>query len=303
MVMRDAWNLDSRCTVLLPGVPGYEGFDPVYLMMLKNCGDVMKQIISTYSFDKTAKTVTFTDFSSISLSRVLLITNVTANIIMYQFNNPALGGTAAGNVLTLTFDTSAMDDADKLQIIYDCAIGDPLYEAASVVLRYNATPPIIPDGQRSEAQADVNGALLVNLAKQIAGEDLDKNVLGIMQKPVTGGTYAPLNYSNSGTSAAANIKPAAGNVFSVVVTSASTAVRYLQLHNKSSAPMAGDSAQLNIVIPAGSATVPWIEKRGTNDLITEYFSQGIGFAISSTYGTYATAGVTASEHTINIRCK
>lgn len=263
----------------------------------------MKQIISTYSFDKIAKTVTFTDFASISLSRILLITNVTANTIVYQFNNPALGGTVAGNVLTLTFDTSAMNNTDKLQIIYDCAIGDPLYDTTSIALRYNATPPLIADGQRSEAQADVNGALLVNLAKQIAGEDLDKNVLGIMQKPVTGGTYAPLNYSNSGTSAAANIKPAAGNVFSIVVTSTSTAVRYLQLHNKITPPTAGDTAQLNIVIPAGSATVPWVEKRSAQDLITEYFSQGIGFAISSTYGTYTTTGVTASEHTLNIRYK
>lgn len=263
----------------------------------------MKQIISTYAFDKTAKTVTFTDFSSISLSRILLVTNVTANKVIYQFNNPALGGTVVGNVLTLAHDTGAMSNTDKLQIIYDCAIGDPLYDTASIAVRYTAVPPIIADGQRSEAQADINGALLVNLAKQIAGEDLDKNVLGIMQKPVTGGTYAPLNYSNSGSSATANIKPAAGNVFSVVVTSASAAVRYLQLHNKVTAPSVGDTAQLNIVIPAGTAANPWIEKRSSADLLTEYFSQGISFAISSTYGTYTATGVTANEHTLNLRYK
>lgn len=79
----------------------------------------MKIQLLNYSFNKTAKTVTFTDYTTIRLDSLLLITNVTDNIIIYNFADPLLGGTVADNVLTLTYDTSAMADADKLQIFYD----------------------------------------------------------------------------------------------------------------------------------------------------------------------------------------
>ncbi len=79
----------------------------------------MKTLISNYSFNKTAKTITFTDYVSITLENVLLVTNVTDGITIYLFNEPTLGGTVATNVLTLEYDTSAMDNADDLQIWYD----------------------------------------------------------------------------------------------------------------------------------------------------------------------------------------
>lgn len=81
----------------------------------------MKIQVTNYSFDSAAKTVTFTDYTTIRLDSLLLITNVTDNVIVYNFADPLLGGTVSGNVLTLTYDTSAMDNADKLQIFYDDA--------------------------------------------------------------------------------------------------------------------------------------------------------------------------------------
>ena len=79
----------------------------------------MKKQITNYTFNKTAKTITFIDFTTIRLDSVLLITNVTDNVIVYNFADPLLGGTVATNVLTLTYDTSTMDDSDSLQIFYD----------------------------------------------------------------------------------------------------------------------------------------------------------------------------------------
>lgn len=75
----------------------------------------MKKIIQDYIFDASAKTITSSDFTK--LSEIALITNVTDNVIIYNFADPAKGATLAGNVLTLTFDTTAMADTDKLQII------------------------------------------------------------------------------------------------------------------------------------------------------------------------------------------
>lgn len=79
----------------------------------------MKVQVTNYTFDKTAKTVTFTDYTTIRLDSLLLITNVTSNVIIYNFADPLLGGTVATNVLTLTYDTSAMNDTDSLQIFYE----------------------------------------------------------------------------------------------------------------------------------------------------------------------------------------
>lgn len=75
--------------------------------------------IKNYLFDKTAKTVTFTDYVAIRLDSVRIITNVESNIIIYNFAQPGLGGSVLDNVLTLDYDTSSMVNTDKLQIVYN----------------------------------------------------------------------------------------------------------------------------------------------------------------------------------------
>lgn len=79
----------------------------------------MKRLVTNYTFNAAAKTVTLPDFTAISLNRLLLITNVTDGAIIYNFADPALGATVATNVATLEYDTTGMDNADSLQIWYD----------------------------------------------------------------------------------------------------------------------------------------------------------------------------------------
>lgn len=79
----------------------------------------MKTLITNYTFDASAKTISFDDYTGIDLNRVLLITNVTTNTIIYNFANSLLGGSVSGNVLTLIYNTTSMSDADTLQIYYD----------------------------------------------------------------------------------------------------------------------------------------------------------------------------------------
>ena len=82
----------------------------------------MKLRINNYIFDASNKQITFTDYSSIDLDGVLLITNVTDNIIIYNFAAPGFGGTVIGNVLTLDYDTTSMSDSDNIQLFYDDSI-------------------------------------------------------------------------------------------------------------------------------------------------------------------------------------
>lgn len=111
----------------------------------------MKQLVENYSFNKTSKTVTFSDFSTIDLDRILLVTNVTRNIIIYNFADPATGGTVATNVLTLTYDTSAMSNTDKLQIFYEVASGDPYQDRALKVDGSGVTQPVSLSGVATAA--------------------------------------------------------------------------------------------------------------------------------------------------------
>lgn len=79
----------------------------------------MKTLITNYIFNPTNKTVSFVDYNTIDLEKILLITNVTDNIIIYNFANPAQKGVVVNNVLTLAYDTTLMSETDNLQIYYD----------------------------------------------------------------------------------------------------------------------------------------------------------------------------------------
>lgn len=79
----------------------------------------MKILITNYSFNKTAKTITFNDYASIDKENILAVINTTSAVTIYRPDILTVGGTVATNVLTLTYDTSAMNNTDDLLIYYD----------------------------------------------------------------------------------------------------------------------------------------------------------------------------------------
>lgn len=79
----------------------------------------MKILVTSYTFDASARTITLPGYTTVNLERILLITNVTSNIIIYNFASSTKGGAVAGNTINLDYDTSSMADADKLMIYYD----------------------------------------------------------------------------------------------------------------------------------------------------------------------------------------
>ena len=84
----------------------------------------------TYSFNPTAKTVTFSGLTQqITLANILLITNVTANTIIYNFASSSTGAVSfANNVLTLDYDTTSMSSTDVLQVYLDLAGEESLHD-------------------------------------------------------------------------------------------------------------------------------------------------------------------------------
>jgi len=79
--------------------------------------------IDNYSFDASEKKITFTDYTTIRLDSILLITNATDNVIIFNFSDATKSGTVATNVLTLTYSTTSMSDTDKLLIYYEDNLG------------------------------------------------------------------------------------------------------------------------------------------------------------------------------------
>ena len=125
----------------------------------------MKQLLATdtpgsYTFDKTAKTITFSGLrDSITLSNILLITNVTANTIIYNFADSTSGAVSFNNnILTLDYDTSAMANTDVLQIFLDLPSNEEslhdLLRRMNKLLESNATVDIY---QRQRVVLDAIG--------------------------------------------------------------------------------------------------------------------------------------------------
>jgi hypothetical protein len=122
----------------------------------------MKIIVSNYSFDASEKKITFTDYNPIIIERVLLITNITDNIIIYNFADPTKGGTAATNVLTLTYDTTSMSDTDKLQIFYDDA---STTQSISGTVTANAGTNLNTSALATSAKQDIQDTSINSLLK------------------------------------------------------------------------------------------------------------------------------------------
>jgi hypothetical protein len=79
----------------------------------------MKILFEDYTFNAATQQITFNTTSSIGLEQLLVITNVTDNIIIYNFADPSAGGTISNNVLTLDYNTTSMSNTDSLQIFLD----------------------------------------------------------------------------------------------------------------------------------------------------------------------------------------
>ena len=81
----------------------------------------MKKLVTNYTFSASGRTIKLNDCSSISLEGLLLVTNVTDNIIIYNFADATYPATISGNMITLSYNTTSMSDSDYIQIWYDDA--------------------------------------------------------------------------------------------------------------------------------------------------------------------------------------
>ncbi len=168
--------------------------------------------------------------------------------------------------------------------------------------QYRTTPPVLSNGELENLQVDVSANLKSVDMGLAGGEDLTNGVQAYVRKPLAVPDYAPSVYNALTLVTKAVVKASAGNVFSVHITNDNAAVRYFQLHNKATAPAAGEAPQEVFKIPAGTANNPGVLQLGEDDFARggSHFTTGIGFAISTTLATF-TDSATASESIVNIK--
>jgi hypothetical protein len=143
----------------------------------------MKKLVSNYSFNAAAKQITLSDYTSVDLESLLLITNVANNTIIYNFAGQGKGATISGNVLTLDFDTTSMSNSDSLQIFID---NNEVGASESTV----------------DSLRDIADYLktLVNQTKTLATQDAaQRQRVAIDSSIALGGSFSVLDSSNVGT--------------------------------------------------------------------------------------------------------
>lgn len=126
----------TRFTNIITLIEENANFATIELVIALSLSMSKGTLITEYTFDASAQTVTFDSFAEIDITRILTITNVTDNIIIYNFASDTTGGTAVTNVLTLVYDTTTMDDADSLQIYYDMGSLVKRVDEASATVTY-----------------------------------------------------------------------------------------------------------------------------------------------------------------------
>lgn len=121
----------------------------------------MKTLVTNYAFDAASRQITFLDVVPQSIESVLLVTNVTDGIIVYNFADPYAGGVLVGSVLTLAYDTTFMSNADSLQVFIDTPNTD--FEELNETLRSGIIEIVrqLQSIRNDGGMADVNGRVRV----------------------------------------------------------------------------------------------------------------------------------------------
>lgn len=99
-------------------------------------------------------------------------------------------------------------------------------------------------------------------------------------------TASPSRYANLGGDPAVLVKAAGGNVFSATCHNENAAARYFQLHNKATVPLATEIPLYTFLVPAGAQIIVGTDFFTANGA---HFTNGIGFAFSTTKDTYTAA--------------
>ncbi len=104
----------------------------------------------------------------------------------------------------------------------------------------------------------------------------------------------PIWDNNDGTLTKKLVADERSTVLDLLVSNANASLRFFQLFDKATAPIAGDVPLYSYPVPGGTAAQPAIVILDSS-FLTTYFAHGLGWAWSTTVGTF-TDSATAADH-------
>ncbi len=131
--------------------------------------------LTSYTFDASEKTVTAAQFSDVTLAGIQLITNVTDQIIIYNFADSTKGGTLATDTLTLEYDTTSMSDTDELMILVEDG-ATSLPAGTNNIGDVDVLSSALPTGAATSAKQDTQTTELTSI--KTAVETIDNAIAG-----------------------------------------------------------------------------------------------------------------------------
>lgn len=262
----------------------------------------MRELITSYTFTASTKTITFIGLT-FEIERLVLIVNQTKDVIIFANGVTGLGYSSyTSSTVVLDFDTTTHSDSDKLHIVYesDSRLGSltetaPATDTASsglngrlqrIAQRLTTLIGLLPTAL---GQTTKSASLAVTLPSDI-------DTIPVSLRANTAGTGGRSVYCliAAASNNAANIKSEAGNVQSITAFGLTASVRYLKLYNKASSPTpASDSGNLlaTFPVPANTAGAGFTANFG--DGIN--FSTGISVALVAGIGTSDNTSVAAND--------
>lgn len=150
----------------------------------------MKQVIKNYTFSTSAKAITLTDFTTVALDRLALITDTTTNKVLYNFADSTVAtATVATNVITLSALQGGEANADKLRIDYDVVTGDPTYDTPQLPSG-GATATLQSIGNSSAATTAGNTSNIPSKGAATTANSTPVNIASDQTVPVSSATLA-----------------------------------------------------------------------------------------------------------------
>ena len=135
------------------------------------------------------------------------------------------------------------------------------------------TSKALEDGEMSPILVDNYRRIVLSPTTVISTTPSSPSVTSLLQK---------MNYSNAAAGVSATA--VATRVYNGNMVNRTTNIIYVQLHNKATAPVGGDACQIEFEIPANGGSL--ILDTTHHYYLYEYFSLGLGIAISSTPKTF-----------------
>jgi len=160
--------------------------------------------------------------------------------------------------------------------------------------KYKLNRDTLSDGTSTDIQLGPTGEVLVAGIDRPASEYNSQGVTGTTEvlSAFQGAPFQPTLGTDFGAATKKSFKTTQGNLLSLSSYNKNAAARYILVHNKASAPVAGDSALISFYMPAGAT---FQTPRGMFPGMGLACSTGIATSISTTDSTF-TDSATATDH-------